>query len=170
MKVFIETYGCTFNQADSEIMAGILAKEGMELVDDVVDADAIIVNTCYVKLPTESKVINRIKGLQEAYPDKQVIVGGCMVEVDPEKLERIGPNCSWIGPHHLNKVADVVKSACGGEVSRVTGFSKDSKVCVPKIRKDPYIHGLLKMAVLKLNLLLRILLLSAMTAVRNYQI
>ncbi|MEE3444497.1 MAG: threonylcarbamoyladenosine tRNA methylthiotransferase, partial [Methanobrevibacter sp.] len=75
MKVFIETYGCTFNQADSEIMAGILAKEGMELVDDVVDADAIIVNTCYVKLPTESKVINRIKGLQEAYPDKQVIVG-----------------------------------------------------------------------------------------------
>ena len=39
MKVFIETYGCTFNQADSEIMAGILAKEGMELVDDVVDAD-----------------------------------------------------------------------------------------------------------------------------------
>ena len=140
MKVFIETYGCTFNQADSEIMAGILANEGMELVGDVVDADAIIVNTCYVKLPTESKVINRIKGLQEAYPDKQVIVGGCMVEVDPEKLERIGPNCSWIGPHHLNKVADVVKSACGGEVSRVTGFSKDSKVCVPKIRKDPYIH------------------------------
>mgnify|MGYP002621334993 CR=1 FL=1 len=140
MKVFIETYGCTFNKADSEIMAGVLAKEGMELVSSAEEANAIIVNTCYVKLPTESKVINRIRTLQEKFPDKQVIVGGCMVEVDPKKLENIGPNCSWIGPHQLNKVADVVRSACNGEVSRVSGFSKESKVCVPKIRHDDFVH------------------------------
>ena len=52
MKVFIETYGCTFNQADSEIMAGILIENDVELVDNIEEADAIIVNTCYVKLPT----------------------------------------------------------------------------------------------------------------------
>ena len=140
MKVFIETYGCTFNQADSEIMAGILNENNIEIVDNQEEADAIIVNTCYVKLPTESKVINRIRNLQNEFPDKKIIVGGCMVEVDPKKLDAIGPNCSWIGPHQLNKTADVVKSAIAGEVSREFGFSDEPKVCVPKIRQDPYIH------------------------------
>ena len=140
MKVFIETYGCTFNQADSEIMAGILNENEIEIVDNQEDADAIIVNTCYVKLPTESKAINRIKNLQKEFPDKKIIVAGCMVEVDPKKLEAIGPNCSWIGPHQLNKTADVVKSAIAGEVSREFGFSDEPKVCVPKIRQDPYVH------------------------------
>lgn len=140
MKVFIETYGCTFNQADSEIMAGILNENGIELVGTQEEADAIIVNTCYVKLPTESKVINRIKNLQKDFPEKEIIVGGCMVEIDPKKLEAIGPNCSWIGPHQLNKTADVVKSAIAGEVSREFGFSDEPKVCVPKIHQNPYIH------------------------------
>ena len=140
MKVFIETYGCTFNQADSEIMAGILNANSIDIVDNQEEADAIIVNTCYVKLPTESKVINRIKKLQNEFPDKEIIVAGCMVEVDPKKLDAIGPNCSWIGPHQLNKTADVVKSAIGGEVSREFGFSDEPKVCVPKIRQDPYVH------------------------------
>ena len=140
MKVFIETYGCTFNQADSEIMAGVLNENNIEIVDNQEEADAIIVNTCYVKLPTESKVINRIKNLQKKFPEKKIIVGGCMVEVDPKKLDAIGPNCSWIGPHQLNKTADVVKSAIAGEVSREFGFSDEPKVCVPKIRQDPYVH------------------------------
>ena len=140
MKVFIETYGCTFNQADSEIMAGILNANSIEIVDSQEEADAIIVNTCYVKLPTESKVINRIKKLQSEFPDKEIIVAGCMVEVDPKKLEDIGPNCSWIGPHQLNKTADVVKSAIAGEVTREFGFSDEPKVCVPKIRQDPCVH------------------------------
>ena len=140
MKVFIETYGCTFNQADSEIMAGVLNENNIEIVGTQEEADAIIVNTCYVKLPTESKVINRIRNLQEEFPDKKIIVGGCMVEVDPKKLDAIGPNCSWIGPHQLNKTADVVKSAIAGEVSREFGFSDEPKVCVPKIRQDPYVH------------------------------
>ena len=140
MKVFIETYGCTFNQADSEIMAGILNANAIEIVDSPEEADAIIVNTCYVKLPTESKVINRIKKLQSEFPDKEIIVAGCMVEVDPKKLEDIGPNCSWIGPHQLNKTADVVKSAIAGEVTREFGFSDEPKVCVPKIRQDPCVH------------------------------
>ncbi len=74
MKVFIETYGCTFNQADSEIMAGILNANSIDIVDNQEEADAIIVNTCYVKLPTESKVINRIKRLQEEFPEKEIIV------------------------------------------------------------------------------------------------
>ena len=79
MKVYIETYGCTFNQADSQIMAGNLIKGNIDIVNSAEKADVIIINTCYVKLPTESKVINKIKNLQSKFPNKKIIISGCMV-------------------------------------------------------------------------------------------
>ena len=140
MKVYIDSYGCTFNKADAQIMAGILQENEMDIVDSVDEADVIIVNTCYVKLPTENKVVYRIQKLQEEFPDKKIIISGCMVEIDPEKLDKIGPNCSWIGPHQLNKSADVVNATYCGEVIRESGFSKESKVGVPKLSDDSLIH------------------------------
>ncbi|WP_407391885.1 tRNA (N(6)-L-threonylcarbamoyladenosine(37)-C(2))-methylthiotransferase [Methanobrevibacter sp.] len=140
MKVYIESYGCTFNQADGQIIAGILQENDVEIVDTIDNADIIIVNSCYVKLPTENRIIHRIQKLQEEYPDKKIIVGGCMVEIDPEKLEKIGPNCSWIGPHQLNKAYDVVNATYCGDVIREYGFSKESKVGVPKLVDDTLIH------------------------------
>ena len=140
MKVYIDSYGCTFNKADGQIMAGVLLENDIDIVDSIEEADVIIVNTCYVKLPTENKVVYRIQKLQEDFPDKKIIVSGCMVEIDPEKLEKIGPNCSWIGPHQLNKSADVVNATYCGEVIRETGFSKESKVGVPKLADDSLIH------------------------------
>ncbi len=140
MKVYIDSYGCTFNKADGQIMAGVLHENNIDLVDSIEKADIVIVNTCYVKLPTENKVVYKIQQLQEKYPDKKIIVSGCMVEIDPEKLDKIGPNCSWIGPHQLNKAAEVVNGTYCGEVIRESGFSKDSKVCVPKITDDSLIH------------------------------
>ena len=141
MKVFIYTYGCTFNKADSQIMAGLLTNENnISITENVEDADIIIVNTCYVKLPTESKVINKIKDLQTIFPNKKIIITGCMVEVDPKKLDIIGKNCSWIGPHQLNKTVDVVKKTYNGQITRETGFSRDSKVCLPKVSDNPYVH------------------------------
>ena len=140
MKVYIESYGCTFNQADGQIIAGILQENNVEIVDTIDNADIIIVNSCYVKLPTENRIIHRIQKLQEEYPDKKIIVGGCMVEIDPEKLEKIGPNCSWIGPHQLNKAYDVVNATYCGDVIREYGFSKESKVGVPKLVDDTLIH------------------------------
>ena len=140
MKVFIESYGCTFNQADGQIIAGNLQANDIEIVDSIDEADVVIVNTCYVKLPTEDKMTFRIQKLQKEYPDKKIIVGGCMVEIDPEKLDKIGPNISWIGPHQLNKSASVVNATYCGDVIRETGFSKESKVCVPKVGDDSLIH------------------------------
>ena len=140
MKVYIESYGCTFNKADGQIIAGVLNENNIDIVDSIEESDVIIINTCYVKLPTENKVVYKIQKLQRQYPDKKIIVGGCMVEIDPEKLDSIGPNCSWIGPHQLNKAADIVNATYCGEVIRETGFSKESKVGVPKVGDDGLIH------------------------------
>ncbi|WP_295589917.1 tRNA (N(6)-L-threonylcarbamoyladenosine(37)-C(2))-methylthiotransferase [uncultured Methanobrevibacter sp.] len=140
MKVYIESYGCTFNKADGQIIAGVLKEDDIDIVESIDEADVIIVNTCYVKLPTENKVTYRIQKLQEDFPDKKVIIGGCMVEIDPEKLDKIGPECSWIGPHQLNKASEVVNGAYCGEVIRECGFSKEPKVGVPKVVDDGLIH------------------------------
>ena len=140
MKVYIESYGCTFNKADGQIIAGNLKENEIDIVESIEEADVVIVNTCYVKLPTENKVTYRIQKLQKDYPDKKIIIGGCMVEIDPEKLDKVGPECSWIGPHQLNKAADVVSGTYCGEVIRECGFSKEPKVCVPKVVDDSLIH------------------------------
>ncbi|MEA4957364.1 tRNA-2-methylthio-N(6)-dimethylallyladenosine synthase [bioreactor metagenome] len=139
-KVFIDTFGCTFNQADSQIMAGNLVENDFEIVNSIDDADVAIINTCYVKQPTENKVTNRIQKLKDQFPELKVIVSGCMVEIDPKKLNKIAPDTSWIGPHQLNKTTNVVKATLNGEISRECGFSKDTKVGIPKIRFDELIH------------------------------
>jgi len=140
MRVYIETFGCTFNKGDSEIMAGILSKKGIRLVDTIEEADLIIINTCYVKHPTEHKVINRIKKVQELHPSKPLIVAGCMIEIDPEKLEKIAPRASWIGPHKIHKIYKVANWTVAGERIKETGSSPIRKAGMPKIRFNPHIH------------------------------
>ena len=140
MKIYIETFGCTFNQADSQIMAGLLKEKGEELVDTFEEADVLILNTCYVKKPTEQKIINHMKKIQDKYPHKKLVITGCMVEIDPEKLQRAAPLASWIGPHKVTSTPDVIESISKGEVVRETGYGTDYKVCLPKIRSNPLIH------------------------------
>lgn len=80
MKVFIKTYGCQANINDSEVLAGKLISEGNVLVDNELDADKIIVNTCSVKNKTQSKIIHYLNKVEDKYNDKQIEVGGCLVK------------------------------------------------------------------------------------------
>ncbi|HEX3012957.1 MAG TPA: MiaB/RimO family radical SAM methylthiotransferase [Methanobacterium sp.] len=140
MKVYIDTFGCTFNQGDSQIMAGLLQEDNAQIVPKMEDADVIIVNTCYVKQPTEQKVINRIKKVQEQFPDKKLIISGCMVEIDQDKLKKAAPAAGWIGPRQIKSTLDVVKSCMHGETSRIVGHGDEIKAGLPKMRFDPLIH------------------------------
>ncbi len=140
MNIYIETFGCTFNKADSQIMAGLLQEDHANIVSTPFDADVIIINTCYVKYPTEQKVINRIHEIQRQLPQKKLIIAGCMVEIDQDKLKKAAPNAGWIGPHRIKSTPDVVKSTLNGEIVRVSGFRDDMKVCLPKVRFNPFIH------------------------------
>lgn len=115
MKVYLETHGCTFNQADGDIMANFL-QERHQLVDNIDEADIVILNTCYVKLPTEQKMITKIDKIKNDFPNKKLIVAGCMVEVDPLRLNKFAGDSCWIGPHKLEKINDVVECAAKGQV------------------------------------------------------
>ena len=115
MKIYLETHGCTFNQADGELMASILSDKHT-LVNNIDDADIVILNTCYVKLPTEQKMITKISKIKKQYPEKKLIVGGCMVEVDPVRLNKFAGDDCWIGPHKIDKINEVVDKSINGEI------------------------------------------------------
>ena len=84
-KLYIETYGCQMNVADSEVVASILGMDGYELTDDIADSDAILLNTCSIRDNAEQKIHSRLQYLSSLRKKKgtqKLIVGviGCMAE------------------------------------------------------------------------------------------
>ena len=64
-RYFIETYGCQMNVADSELVAGILERNGYTRADDVNSADAIFLNTCAIREHAEDKIHSRLGVLKK---------------------------------------------------------------------------------------------------------
>lgn len=83
-KLFIETYGCQMNVADSEVIASIMKMEGYTLTDDVREADVIFVNTCSIRDNAEQRVIQRLEYFNALKRKRKnnLIIGvlGCMAE------------------------------------------------------------------------------------------
>lgn len=80
-KYIIHTYGCQGNEADSEMMSGILNNIGYTKIDDEKKADLIIINTCAVRETAEDKiwgVVGRLKNLKEKNPNLIIAISGCM--------------------------------------------------------------------------------------------
>src|SRR5438093_202296 len=82
-RVFLETYGCQMNVADSELMAGVLLRAGMSLTDRPEDADAVLLNTCAIREHAEQRVLGRLgefARLKAGNPRLVVGVAGCMAQ------------------------------------------------------------------------------------------
>ena len=82
-QLFIETYGCQMNVADSEVIASVMKMAGYETCDDLEQADAILLNTCSVRENAENKIYNRLDTLNALRKKgRKLIVGvvGCMAE------------------------------------------------------------------------------------------
>ena len=98
-KLFIETYGCQMNVADSEVVASIMQMAGYEVCDSLDEADAVFLNTCSIRDNAEQKIFNRLEYFFSLRKKKKgLIVGvlGCMAERVKEDL---------INNHHVDLVA-----------------------------------------------------------------
>lgn len=112
-KLFIETYGCQMNVADSEVVASIMQMDGFELTDKITEADAIFVNTCSIRDNAEQKVINRLKYFETLKrKNKKLIIGvvGCMAErVKDELINEYGVNIV-VGPDAYMDIPNLIGS------------------------------------------------------------
>ncbi|MEM2931611.1 MAG: tRNA (N(6)-L-threonylcarbamoyladenosine(37)-C(2))-methylthiotransferase [Nitrososphaerota archaeon] len=136
-RIYIESYGCSANLQDSQIMMGLLLKAGYELASTPIDADALIINTCIVKTPTEHRMIHRIRQLSSTH--KPLIVAGCMTKTEPEVVRRINPTASLIGPNSIDQVVDVVNQAIRGITVEALMDSLTEKSGLPHVRLNPVI-------------------------------
>ena len=87
-KLYIETYGCQMNVADSEVVASVMQMAGYETTDNIDEADAVLLNTCSVRDNAEQKIYRRLEALNALRKSRKLIIGvlGCMAERAKEDL------------------------------------------------------------------------------------
>ncbi|HWQ44727.1 MAG TPA: tRNA (N(6)-L-threonylcarbamoyladenosine(37)-C(2))-methylthiotransferase [Methanosarcina barkeri] len=149
MKVYLESFGCSASQASAEIMKASVERLGHELVglNTVDQADVYICNSCTVKYTTEQKILYKIRRMGER--GIQVIVSGCMPEVQLEDILHANPEAHILGVNAVSRLGDVLSSIeqrkkegrLQGEerlefrTSEPLGFLN-----VPRERSNPNIH------------------------------
>lgn len=153
-KLFIETYGCQMNVADSEVVASVMGMAGYEVCEKEEEADAIFLNTCSIRENAENKIYNRLETLYaEKKKGRNLILGvlGCMAErvrkdlIDnhyanlvcgpdsylnlPEMIARCenGHNAMDVDLSTTETYRDIVPQRIGG--NRVSGFVSIMRGC-----------------------------------------
>ena len=112
-KLFIETYGCQMNVADSEVVASVMQMAGYETCESVDVADAVFLNTCSVRDNAEQKIYHRLEALGAVKRKRPLIIGvlGCMAErVQQDLLENHGADLV-AGPDAYLTLPDLVAQA-----------------------------------------------------------
>ncbi|HXF99754.1 MAG TPA: tRNA (N6-isopentenyl adenosine(37)-C2)-methylthiotransferase MiaB [Bacteroidota bacterium] len=127
-RVYIETYGCQMNLADSEVVGGILSKEGYAFTSELSEADVILVNTCAIRDNAEQRIHGRL-GLFSSYkrrkPSTVVGILGCMAErlrtklVEEEQVVDL-----VVGPDEYRKLPLLIENAFVGEKGVATRLSR----------------------------------------------
>ena len=116
-RVYIEMYGCQMNVADSELIVGVLVREGFVRTDDPAAADVLLVNTCAVRDHAEQRVLSRLgelKGFKR--PGRVLGVVGCMAQrLGPRLLERVPQVDLVIGPDGYRGLPELIARAHQGE-------------------------------------------------------
>lgn len=137
-KIYIENYGCSANKSNAEIMMGLLERAGCIIIESEKDADIIIINTCIVKGPTETKILKRIKDL--AQEGKELIISGCMPEAEYDVLKNIIPDAILIGPQHIKEITKAVEIIINRKKKKdFVGYKHETKLCMPKHRYNKII-------------------------------
>jgi threonylcarbamoyladenosine tRNA methylthiotransferase CDKAL1 len=119
MPIYLETYGCTMNKADSEIMKALLKDQ---LTEHYEEADLVIINSCGVKGPTEHKIRKRIKEIQAE--NKPLIVAGCLPKISDVDTNVVGTN--------VYDIVEAVKKVEQGQPVRIIKEEKENKLCYPR--------------------------------------
>ena len=136
-KLYIETYGCQMNVADSEVVAAVMQMAGYEMCQDEAEADAIFMNTCSVRENAENKIYNRLDTLHaEQKKGRKVILGvlGCMAERVKDDLIENHHAQLVAGPDSYLNLPDMIAQAETGNKAIDIALSKTEtyKDVVPK--------------------------------------
>lgn len=116
-KVFIETYGCQMNFADSEVVTAILGEAGCRRCESAEEADYVLINTCAIRDNAEQRIHHRLRDLRALQQKKRLYIGvlGCMAERLKQQLMIEEENVSFVvGPDAYRCLPEVMKRVTEG--------------------------------------------------------
>src|SRR5580700_6531966 len=93
--IYIETFGCQMNEADSQEIADRAVSAGYAIVDEPRDASVVVLNTCTVRDNAERRAYGRmqhLRALKVADPSMKLVVCGCLAEQDRDRMQTIAPH------------------------------------------------------------------------------
>jgi threonylcarbamoyladenosine tRNA methylthiotransferase CDKAL1 len=138
VRVLVKSYGCSTNLADGAVLAGCIARAGHELADTVSSADAVVLNTCAVKGPTENRMIDACKRIPLK---KKLIVAGCLPLIDLERLQKEVRFNGVVGPAAGEKIVEVLNLMSRSEkiVALDRGAESLPRLDLPRVEPSPVI-------------------------------
>jgi MiaB-like tRNA modifying enzyme len=107
MNIYVETYGCTANKADETLLLGLLKQNNHTVVDNLENADLIVLLTCTVIGTTEQRMLSRLQAFKKT--KKKIIVTGCMSAVQPNLIRAVIPHAVLLPPQHIKCINDIIK-------------------------------------------------------------
>jgi len=117
--VFIETYGCQMNLADTEVVLGILRENGYTVAPSLQEADVVLMNTCSIRENAEERIYGRLgnmKTLKQSKPGLVVGVLGCMAErLRKDLMEEKKVVDLVVGPDEYRRIPEFIGLAIAGE-------------------------------------------------------
>ena len=143
---YIFTYGCQGNEADSEVMAGILEEIGYKKSDDPMNSDLVILNTCAIRENAEQRiwgVLGQLKGRKRENPNMIIGIAGCMPQ-EENATNKILESYSFIdlviGTHNKNHLPKLLAEAYKTKAKVVEVISNEGEILedAPKIRESKH--------------------------------
>lgn len=127
MKIYLETYGCTANKSDESLALGVLKRNHHEIVEEIKEAEILVLLTCTVIGTTEQRMLSRLKEFKKT--NKKIVVAGCMPSVQPELIKSIVPNAFLLPPQHIHHINDVI-------TKKEINFLEKNKTLTQKYYRD----------------------------------
>ena len=138
-KVCFITLGCSSNQAETEIMSGILSENGYIIVNSKEEADIIVVNICTVKgdksaLEAINEVQNHVDSESKSGNHKHIVVAGCIPPTRDYVFKEAAPEAAFVKTDNIHKIAEVVDELIKGNSLTLMGRNSESKTNFSNIR------------------------------------
>jgi len=107
MNIYVETYGCTANKSDERLLMGLLKHDHHEIVDNIKDADVLVLLTCTVIGTTEQRMLSRLKVFQKTH--KKLVVTGCMPTVQADLIKSVAPTAFLLPPQYIQYITNIIQ-------------------------------------------------------------
>ncbi len=133
-RYLIQTHGCQANEADTEIIRGMLESQGFTKTEKIEETDLIVINTCAIRENAENKVfgeLGRLKSFKRVNPDLIIAVAGCMPQ-EEETIERILSTYKHVdivfGTHNIDRFLNYLYAVMKEHKTMIEVFSEEGNI------------------------------------------